>query len=202
MGHTAEQAPGKRDARRDQLRFIGAATALLLRRLRLLIVALALLAPAQTAAADGRVLVVPFDNRQHEPTVYWLSEASAVLLADGLQARGVAAITRIERVRAFERLHLPLSASLSRATLIKVGELVGASEVIVGTYTLDGDTLKVNAHTIRIDVGRLQPDVLEQAPLNGLFPMFDALAGRLAPETRPPAGARAPRPPLGAFENY
>jgi tetratricopeptide (TPR) repeat protein len=201
MSHTAEQAPGKRDARREQLRFIGA-TAPLLRRLRRLIVALALLAPAQTAAADGRVLVVPFDNRQHEPTVYWLSEASAVLLADGLQARGVAAITRIERVRAFERLHLPLSASLSRATLIKVGELVGASEVIVGTYSLDGDTLKVNAHRIRIDVGRLQPDVLEQAPLTGLFPMFDTLAGRLAPETRAPSGARPPRPPLGAFENY
>ena len=38
-----------------------------------------------------------------------------------------AAITRDERVRAFEQLHLPLSASLSRATVIKVGELVGAS---------------------------------------------------------------------------
>ena len=108
----------------------------------------------------------------------------------------------IERVRAFERLHLPLSASLSRATLIKVGELVGASEVIVGNYSLDGDTLKINAHTIRIDVGRLQPDVLEQAPLTGLFPMFDTLAGRLAPETRAPSGPRPPRPPLGAFENY
>ena len=103
------------------------------------------------------------------PPCYWLSEASAVLLADELQARGVGAITRRERVRAFEQLHLPLSASLSRATLIKVGELVGASEVIVGTYTLDRDTLKVDAHTIRIDVGRLQPDVVEQAPLNGLI---------------------------------
>src|SRR3954465_194459 len=202
MGHTAEQAPGKRDAHREQLRFIGDPTAPLLRRLRRLIVALALLVPAQTAAADGRVLVVPFDNRQHDPTVYWLSEASAGLLADELQARGVGAITRVERVRAFEQLHLPLSASLSRATLIKVGELVGASEVIVGSYTLERDTLKVNAHTIRIDVGRLQPDVVEQAPLNGLFPMFDALAGRLAPETRAPSGGRPARPPLGAFENY
>src|SRR3954465_11998330 len=121
MGHTAEQAPGKRDAHREQLRFIGDPTAPLLRRLRRLIVALALLAPAQTAAADGRVLVVPFDNRQHEPTVSWLSEASAVPLAEGVQAGGIAEITRTERVGAFERLPLPLSASLSRATLIKVG---------------------------------------------------------------------------------
>ena len=63
----------------------------------------------------------PFEKRQHEPRLYWLSEASAVLLADELQARGVGAITRDERVRAFEQLHLPLSASLSHATVIKVG---------------------------------------------------------------------------------
>ncbi len=31
-----------------------------------------------------------------------------------------------ERVRAFDELHLPSSASLTRATVIKVGEIVGA----------------------------------------------------------------------------
>jgi tetratricopeptide (TPR) repeat protein len=157
---------------------------------------------AQPRSGGERVLVVPFDNRQHEPAVYWLSEASAVLLADELQARGVGAITRVERVRAFERLHLPLSASLSRATLIKVGELVGASQVIVGAYALERDTLKVSAHAIRIDVGRLQPDVVEQAPLNELFTTFDRLGGRLAGDAQAAVRPRAPRPPLGAFENY
>ena len=148
------------------------------------------------------MLVVPFENTQHEPAVYWLSEASAVLLADELHGRGVDAITRAERVRAFEQLHLPLSGSLSRATLIKVGELVGASEVIVGTYSVDRGTLKLDAHSIRIDVGRLLPDVVAQGPLNELFNVFDTVARGLAGETRASAGARAPRPPLEAFENY
>ncbi len=173
------------------------------RACRLLII-LALCGLPRLAGAQSsgeRVLVVPFDNRHHDPAVYWLSEASAVLLADELQARGVRAITRVERVRAFEQLHLPLSASLSRATLIKVGELVGASEVIVGTYALDRDMLKVSAHTIRIDVGRVQPDVVGQAPLQELFTTFDALAAQLAGDAHA-AGPRAVRPPLGAFENY
>lgn len=148
------------------------------------------------------MLVVPFENTQHEPAVYWLSEASAVLLADELHARGVDAITRAERVRAFEQLHLPLSGSLSRATLIKVGELVGASEVIVGTYTLDRGTLKLDAHSIRIDVGRLEPDVAQQGPLNDLFNLFDGLARGIAGDARPSAAPRSPRPPLDAFENY
>ena len=47
--------------------------------------ALALLAPpsaAAQAAAGSRILVVPFENIQHEPRLHWLSEASAVLLGD------------------------------------------------------------------------------------------------------------------------
>ena len=156
-------------------------------------------ADAQTAARN-RILVIPFENTQHDARVFWLSEASAILLADELNARGVRPIGRDERVRAFEQLHLPLSASLSRATIIKVGSLVDASEVIVGTFTVDGDSLKVDAHSIRIDVGRLEPDVSERGPLKDLFGVFERLAQRLAADSRP--AARDGRPPLEAFENY
>ena len=155
---------------------------------------------AQGAVTD-RVLVVPFENARHEPRVQWLGEASAVLLEDQLRARRVAAISRDERVRAFEELHLPLTASLSHATVIKVGHLVGASEVIVGQFAVDGTTLRVDAHSIHIDVGRLEPDVSDQAPITDLFASFARLAGRLAPDSRAPSSS-APPPPLQAFENY
>jgi tetratricopeptide (TPR) repeat protein len=164
-----------------------------------------LTACAQPAAAQGsgsRVLVVPFENSRREPRLHWLSEGSAVLLADELNARGIGAITRDERVRAFEELHLPLSASLSRATVIKVGQIVGASEVIVGGFTLDGADLTITAHSIRVDVGRIQPEVSERAPLTELFGLFDKLTRRLVPDARFDSGAREPRPPLDAFENY
>jgi tetratricopeptide (TPR) repeat protein len=117
-----------------------------------------------------------------------------------LTARGLGAIGRDERVRAFEELHLPLTASLTRATIIKVGNLVGASEVIVGTFTLDGESLKVDAYSIRVDVGRVRPDVSERAPLTDLFGLYARLAQRLAPDARAPAAR--PHPPLDAFENY
>ena len=166
--------------------------------------ALTLLAPAPAAAqnvSNSRILVVPFDNVQREPRLHWLAEASAMLLADELRTRGLGAIGRDERVRAFEQLHLPVVASLSHATVIKVGHLVGATEVIVGTLALDGGDLKVEAHSIRIDVGRLQPHVSERAPLTDLFGIFGRLAGRLAPDLRvtAPAGSR---PTLDAFEHF
>lgn len=144
---------------------------------------------------------MPFENTRREPRLHWIGEAAALLLADDLNARGLAAIRRADRVRAFEQLHLPSSAVLSRATVIKVGELVGASEVIVGSVVLEGTDLIVEAHSIRIDVGRLQPHVRERGPLEDVVSIFARVAGRLAPDARARA-ERAPRPPLEAFESY
>lgn len=180
------------------------------RRERLFAVATAIIAAAlctsrlvavQRAITD-RVLVVPFENTRHEPRLQWLGEASAALLEDQLRARRVAAITRDERVRAFEELHLPLTASLSHATVIKVGHLVGATEVIVGGFVLDGSTLRTTAHRIRIDVGRVEPEVSDQAAVTDLFASFARLAGRLAPDSSAPAAPAQPAVPLTAFESY
>jgi Tfp pilus assembly protein PilF len=160
-------------------------------------------APAFAQGAGGRVLVVPFENVQREPRLHWLGEASAVLLADALSARGVPAIRRAERVAAFEQLRLPVSATLSRATLIKVGEMVGAAEAIVGVLKLEGDDFVAEARAVRIDVGRLQPAATERGPLTDLFAIFDRLALRLAGGSADPGAAPAePHPPLDAFENY
>ncbi len=158
-------------------------------------------AEAQRPVTD-RVLVVPFANARHEPRLQWLGEASAVLLEDQFRARGVGAISRDERVRAFEDLHLPLTASLTHATVIKVGHIVGATQVIVGQFGLDGSTLRIDAHAIRIDVGRVEPEVSEQAPLTDLFASFARLAGRLAADGFVPPRVAPSTPPLTAFENY
>ena len=69
-------------------------------------VVLALVAPAfarAQTAAGSRILVVPFENVQREPKLYWLSEASAMLLADELRIRGLAPIPRDDPVTSTAR---------------------------------------------------------------------------------------------------
>jgi tetratricopeptide (TPR) repeat protein/TolB-like protein len=174
---------------------------------RRLVLALCVLLSGAPARAQqppvSRVLVVPFENAAHEPRHQWLGEACAVLLEDELAARGVAAITRRERVRAFDELHLPFNASLTRATVIKVGEIVGASEVIVGSFRVQESELVATAQTIRLEAGRVAPDAVERGPLGDFFAIFERLASRVSPAARPPSSSPAgSRPPLGAFENF
>ena len=167
---------------------------------RALVVGLLSLAP-QAAEAQGRILVMPFENPRRDPQLHWIGEAAALLIADDLSSRGLGAIRRADRVRAFEQLQLPPSAGLSRATVIKVGELVGASEIIVGHVALDRGELVVEAHSIRIDVGRLQPHVRDRGPLDDVVNVFARVAARLAPDASLRQSSHM-MPPLEAFEGY
>jgi tetratricopeptide (TPR) repeat protein len=151
-------------------------------RVRLLILIATLSAPtisfaSQTAAEE--TLVMPFDSSQAEPRLYWLGEGSAVLLEDLLERLGSTVVPRDERLRAFERLQLPPAASLSHATMIKVAQFVGASDMVVGAYELAGDHVTVRARLIRIDAGRLLPEIIERGPLADLFAIFERAAIRV-----------------------
>src|SRR5262249_32905464 len=98
-------------------------------------------APARAQEPAGRILVMPFENLKRDGRIIWLGEASAVLLTDDLAALGASAISRAEREQAFERLQVPPAATLTDATVIRIGQLVGADRVVVGTLQLEGDAL-------------------------------------------------------------
>jgi len=160
--------------------------------------------------SSPRVLVLPFSAQAEAQapggagTALWLREATAVLLADNLESLGVGAFSRDQRVAAFDRLQLPRAASFSRATMIRVGELVGASEIVFGDVHL-GPKLSVRAHVVDLQTSRQLPDVVDEGELSDLFALLERVAGRIgqALGRRVIATPRPPvRLPLEAFENY
>ena len=172
---------------------------------------LALVAPALHAGAGQtpvtslpgpRTLVVPFETPARDGRTYWLGEAVAMLIADDMNARGVGAIPRDTRERAYEQLHLPVNTALSRATVIKVGELVGANQVIVGEVRIEGDALTVKAQPIRIDIGRAGMEVTERGNLSDLFAIVEKTARRVAPGGAPGGTPSGRAPSLHAFELF
>jgi tetratricopeptide (TPR) repeat protein len=156
-----------------------------------------------TAPAPARVLVLPFDNVKREGRIFWLGEASAVLLADDLNTLGVDAITREERRQAFDRLQVPPAATLTDATIIRIGQLVGAARVIVGSLQLENETLMVHVRSIALDTGRVQTNVTEGGPVPELFATFERIARKIAPaSSKTPAEVERLHPPVAAFEDF
>jgi tetratricopeptide (TPR) repeat protein len=155
------------------------------------------------AAAAPRILVVPFENVTREARLFWLTEAAAVLLTDDLNALGAGAITRMERQQAFERLQVPPAAVLTDATVIRIGQLVGASQVVVGSLLMEDDALVIRARSFALDTGRVQADVTERGPLPELFATVARIARRMAPPSAASsADVEKQHPPVTVFESF
>ena len=154
-------------------------------------------------APPPRILVVPFENVARDGRIFWLTEAAAVLLADDLNALGASAITRGGRHQAFERLQVPPAAALTDATVIRIGQLVGAAQVVVGSLQLDDESIVVRARTIALDSGRIAADVTERGGLPELFAIFERIARRIAPPSaKTSAEVERQHPPVDVFEDY
>ena len=158
----------------------------------------------RSQAAPARILVMPFENVTRDGRFFWLTEASAVLLTDDLNALGAGAITRTERQQAFERLQVPPAAVLTDATVIRIGQLVGASQVVVGSLQMESDPLVVRARSIALDTGRVPVDVTERGPLPELFATFERIARRhgAAPRRRSPPTSRSSTRRSPSFEAF
>jgi tetratricopeptide (TPR) repeat protein len=140
---------------------------------------------------------MPFDNVRREASIVWLGEASAVLLADDLNALGAAAITREERREAFERLQVPATAILSDATVIRIAQIVGP-RVVTARCSLEGDTLVTGGvlpsrppHQPRCDRARAGPTCTRPSRSRQIAPI-----GATAAEVE------RLHPALAVFESY
>lgn len=153
-----------------------------------------------TSGAARPRLVMPFASDSREARLQWVGEGAAIAVSLELQALGAATLSRQDRLAAFERLHVPPAASLSHATVIRVGQLVGAGQVVLGRVALSGGDLVVAVRALDIESGQMSPELTERGALDELFTVASRVARRLVPGTAGPAAGD--RPPFAAFEQF
>ena len=170
---------------------------------RLCVATVLLVLASGPARAQTGVLVMPFENVTRDARIFWLGEASALLVTDDVNALGGDAVTRQERRQAFARLQVPPAAALTDATLIRIGQVVGAADIVVGTLQLEQNVLVVRARTIALDTGRVVADITERGPLSELFATFERVARRIAPSSQKSSEAiQREHPPVEVFANF
>ncbi|MGE3843596.1 MAG: tetratricopeptide repeat protein [Vicinamibacterales bacterium] len=173
------------------------------------VLATSVVAPPAWAQAVGarspEWLVVPFEVVNPSPRTYWLGEGAAVLLEGELTRLGIGVFSRPARIAALDEFRLPTSRTLTRATHIRVGALLGASAAIFGTMAVDADTLRITAQRLELDAARFGPEITEEGKLTDLVIVATRVAERLARGagvTPVGAAAQAEWPPLESFEAY
>lgn len=158
----------------------------------------------------GRILLVlPFDNRTGQVSLDWMREAAVDLLNSRFSSAGFAPLSREDRMYALDHLGLPQGFQPSRASAIKLAQTLDADEIVLGSVSMSGGELVVEAQLVDVPHLRMTGPVTERGKLTDMVAIFDSLAWQLTKELDPAfnvaentfvaagAGLR-----LDAFEQY
>lgn len=157
------------------------------------------------------VLVIPFFNQSNSANLDWIGESIAETVRESLDAEGVLALDREERLEGFRRLSLRTNALLTRASIIKAGESLDASEVIYGQYEAapGAGTLRIRARILNLKRFQQGPEFSEAGALEDLAALEARLSWQalalLAPKSAPSEQdflRTRPHVRLDALESY
>ncbi len=97
--------------------------------------------PAQSAT----VLILRFHNASTMPDLSWVGESISEVLVSELSSTDLIVVNRDTRSEAMKRLSLRAEADFTKATIIRLGQAVGADYVIYGDYNMTPASTAANA---------------------------------------------------------
>ncbi|MGH9778254.1 MAG: tetratricopeptide repeat protein [Candidatus Acidiferrales bacterium] len=170
----------------------------------------ALLAVVGAAPASAETfLVIPFSNGAGASDLDWVGESFAESLAENLQAGGRTAVAREERLAALERLGLPAGGPLTHASVLRLGEEVGADWVVLGRYEVAGGRIHSRAQLLDLAALSLSTPIEDQEAFERLVDVQARLAWRILRQLDPrfPLSLvsfqqQRPSVSVSAFESY
>lgn len=160
-----------------------------------------LLAPSLASANTGSVAVLYFDN-QGNPELEPLKVGLAQMLITDLSAHPEHSIVERARIQdVLDELQLGHSGMVDTTTAARVGALLGAEYLVLGSYFELMGQLRIDARVVRVETGEIVYADGSNGHSRDLWTLEDGLAGNLhialsglgdAPATTP-----APRPTRG-----
>jgi tetratricopeptide (TPR) repeat protein len=176
----------------------------------LLFLLLPCVAFAQAPTTVGQTaLVVPFGNQSKAPGIEWIGDSFPELLQERLNSPTLFVLPRADRIRAYDRLGIPVDLRPSRATIYRLAEQLDVDYVILGAYNFDGQTFTIRAQLLDLRRERLLPEMTESGHLTELIDLQTALCWDILHTLNPglaisPEAYRAQMSTvrLDAFENY
>lgn len=115
------------------------------------------------------IVILPLRNQSEKQHIYWLGEGFAETLSEEMLLKNAFILQRAERKSGYEELKLPYTGDLSRATMLKISEKLGADFVVFGGYNLKEQELSVEVKVIHLASAKLSQPIQAKGSLNNLY---------------------------------
>lgn len=139
----------------------------------------------------------------------WIREAVPDILNSRFTSAGFFPLTREDRLYALDHLGLPETFQPSRATALKIAEILDANYILIGSYSVNAGTLTLKSRIVDVAKLRLSDEIVQTGPIDHLIPLLNSLAWQLTRKLDPRFGvaeetfrAASANLRLDAFEQY
>jgi tetratricopeptide (TPR) repeat protein len=155
------------------------------------------------------VLINAFENQTGDRTLDWIGQGIATTLSERLAAQPELYVFGLdEREAEYERLGIPETVFVSRATAVRLAWDMGADVLVTGWISGKADDFQIDARILNLVDDNAGPAVTIKGKLDEIIPLSTALASRLAKQFVPgsslPESDYTARSPVSrsAFEAY
>lgn len=155
--------------------------------------ALATTLSAASAASAPRVpapvAVMPFKNLNDDPGLDWLRSGIAeTMITDLRKSASIDIVEREQLDKALGEVMLQNAKATDEATAVKVGKLVGAKTVVLGSFQQAEKEIRINARFVNVETGAVIDTAKATGPSSKIFALQDEVVDKLlgkAPAGRP-----------------
>jgi tetratricopeptide (TPR) repeat protein len=165
--------------------------------------------PAALSAQTTTVLVNAFENQTSDRNLDWIGEGLAVLIGERLTSEArLYVFSRDERMAEYDRLSIPDSVSVSRATAMRLAWDMGADVIVTGRISGTHDDFRIEAKILDLGEGGRDASATASGKLDDVISLAASLSSQLAKAVVPgsalPESDYVSRPPIprSAFEAY
>jgi tetratricopeptide (TPR) repeat protein len=165
--------------------------------------------PRTVCAQKITALIPSFENQTGDRTLDWIGEGVALALGERLAAQPELYIFGLdERLAEYERLGIPETVTVSRATAIRIAWDIGADVLVTGWISGTAQAFRIDARTLNLTSNAAGSDITITGKLDEVIPLTALLASRVAKEIVPgsalPESDYTSRTPIprSAFEAY
>jgi Flp pilus assembly protein TadD/TolB-like protein len=130
--------------------------------------------PGTCEAASTTVAVLPFENLNRDSTYDVLSRGMCESLITGLSSvQSLRLVERGQVEKALREQALGLTGAVDEKTAPKTGQLLGAKYVVMGSYQVVGNQVKITARYVNAETGEIDPSKI--VSVTGKYPdeVFD-----------------------------
>lgn len=136
--------------------------------------------PAAHAVADP-VAVMKFEDLNRDDALAWMGVGIAETMVSDLKKSGKVRVVERERIdqAMTEILLQKLDKGGAESTAARVGKLVGAKTIVLGSFQKAGAKLRINARFVNVETGEILSTAKTTGPAKDPFTLQDQIVAKL-----------------------